>query len=780
MQAARWANVFVIAAVLGTAQSASASSSAAVSVHVSYDRTALPGVLCRLRNALFHDQRIADREGNLKFDGVSAGKYRVECTLQGYRSAQSDVAVRDDDVEIHVDVRLQLQQIGRVQSRGSAASTSRILTRAAPLGKLSQNLYEMVNSIGGANVITDASGSLVGISLEGRDPRMTQYGFDGTRIPEPGALRALDADLLQSAQVDDAKSEADFYTLAPTTYPEYTVRQMFGGFGAASTQAGVRGSAGAVGYVVQGKFRAQRSALDGAVYQDTSGLTYRHAGTFGGDGLLAKLSAPVNNNFTLTVETLVRQSTTSPIDAFYDGPVPSGSGPGNSVTASSALTKAQLEGELGRWQVKLNATSIRTRQTFDYRNRVVALQRLPFQDDERLSLDILDASLIDFIASGKTLNISLASSRGAAVRQSTDFGFGGSYASRQTRSLPDDHVQLLYVARPNKFAQESIGVTAESRGAGRSATFVEGNASVGANGRRVFGTLGSGGRVVSASELQPLDDPAAARYDCEGNAIRARAPNDIATNVRERHLRLGGLFEGARANVSVQAFDTLDAGATVTGADTPLSSFSLQQLPSQFAAQLLSGFGTFGQCAPQRFPPAIYLVRDVSGLLVEYRGVEVAASTKIKQALTLQGALNLHQAILRSQSSALLAPDSPYVAGEQLPSVEPFDASLTADYGLHDGRTELIANAVYKPRNNTNGLPAYWLVTLGGTRKISATSSATLVATNALHQYVGTFSSLQYAVPLRTVSGGGLLLPASPLIQPQLFLTLDFKLAREP
>jgi hypothetical protein len=776
--ATRWAGAFVFAMVLGAAQAAQAANTA-VSVRVSYHAAGMSGAVCKLRNPFFHDQRMTDKAGEVTFEGIAAGAYTVDCTLAGYEPATAEIVVRDEDAAVHVDVPLRLHEIGRVQAR-TPVTTTRTVTRATPLGKLSRNLYDALNSIGGANVLTDSSGSLVGISLEGRDPRMTQYAFDGSRIPEPGALRALDADLLQSVQVDDTKSEADFYTLAPTTYPEYTVRQTVGGFGARTTQAGVRGSIGSLGYVLQGKFRGQDSALNDAVYRDTSGLTYRHTGTFSGDGLLAKLSAPVNQNFTLTVETLLRRSTTLPIDPYYDGPLPSGSGPGNTASSSSALTKAQLDGELGRWQVKLNATAIRTQQSLDYRNRVVALQRLPFEDDRRLDLNILDASLIDNIAPGKTLNLSFASSRGVSIDQNTDASFGNAYASQQTRALPDDHFRALYVARPNKFSQESVGLTVESRGTGRSAAYVEGNASVGTNGRRVFGTAGFGGRVISPGDIRPFDDPAAAQYDCNGNAIRAHAPNDTPTNVRERHLRLGGLLEGSRGSVSMQAYDTLDSGATVSNADTPLSSFQLQSLPGQFVAQLLKGYGTFGACSALGSVPAIYLVRDVSGLLVEYRGVELAASTKLKHGLTLQGALNAHEAVLRSQLDALLAADSPYIAGKQLPAVEPFDASLTADYALHDNRTELIANAVYKPRNNANGLPAYWLLTLGGTRKISATSSATFVATNALHQYVDTFSSLRYAVPLATVSGRQLFLPAAPLVQPQLFLTFDFKLAREP
>ena len=770
--------VAALAVVFGCASAACATGSADVFVHVAYNAGHMRGALCRLRNPLLHVQQITDRDGDAKFGNVAAGKYQVECELKGFDSARSDVFVHDADAELHVEVRLQLHEIGRTVARGPAATTARMATRATPLGKLSQDLYAALNSIGGANVLTDSSGSLVGVSLEGRDPRMTQYGFDGSRIPEPGALRAFDADLLQAAQLDDGKSEVDFYTLGPTTFPEYTLRKTVGGFGAGATQLGVRGSFGSVGYVLQGKVRGQRSALDNATYLDTSGLTYKHTGTFQGDGLLAKVSAPLDKNFTLTVETLLRGSTTLPIDTFFAGPLPSGSGPGNVVRSSSALTKAQLEGEIGHWQAKFNATTIRTKQEFDYQNRIVGLQPLPLVSEQQFRLDILDASLIDFITEGKTLNVNLAMSRGASALGTSNTAFGSAYAAQGDVYRAYDRLQTVYVARPNKFAQESLGVTVESRGPGRTTGYVEGNASVGARGRRVFGTVGLGGRAVSAAELQAFDDPAAAQYDCSGDAIRARAPNDVTTNVRERHLRVGGLLEGARGSVSLQAYDTFDSGVTVSNADTPLSAYPSSALPSGFANQLLHGFGAYGGCNSLA-SPAVYLLRDVGGLAVEYRGFEVTGSLKPSKALTLQGSLHAHLATLRSGPDALLAADSPYIVGRQLPAVEPFDLSLTADYGLNDRRTELIANAVYKPRNNANGLPAYWLVTLGGTRKLSPTSSVTFVATNALHSYVDTFSSPRYAVPLPTVSGGQLLLPAAPLTQPQVFVLFDVRVAHE-
>jgi hypothetical protein len=779
MWVARWAFTVTLAALVCT-RAASAGTSTDVYVHVSHDAHRLGGAVCRLRSVLQHVQRIVDRDGTAKFQNVVAGKYSVECELSGFDVARSDVFVHEDDVELHVEVRLHLHEIGRVSAREPAATTTRILTRGSPLGKLSQNLYDLMNSVGGANILTDASGSLVGISLEGRDPRLTQYSFDGSRIPEPGALRALDADLLQSSRLDDGKSEVDFYTLAPTTFPEYTLRQAVGGFGSGATQLSVRGSVGSVGYVLQGKVRTQDSALNNATYVDTSGLRYKHIGALHGDGLLAKLSAPVSKTFTLTAETLLRGSTTLPIDTFFAGPLPSGAGPGNVLTSLSAFTKAELEGDIGRWHASFNATTIRTSEDFDYRNRIVALQALPFRSSGRFRLDILDTSLIDFITEGKTLNLSLSMSRGTSTLNNTSLAFGGAYASQQVVYRPDERFRMVYVERPSSSAQQSLGLTVESRGAGRTSAFVEANASFGSTRGRVFGTAGFGGHVASPSELQTFDDPAAAQYDCDGGAIRARAPNDSATNVPERHVRVGGLLQGARGSLSIQAYDTLDSGLTVSNANTPLSAFPSSLLPGDYIKQLLQGYGSYGQCPTPRAAPAIYLLRDVSGLTVEYRGIEIATSLTPSKSLTLQASLNAHLATLRSRVDALLAPDSPYIIGKQLPAVEPLDASLTADYGFHDRRTELIANAVYKSRNNGNGPPAYWLLTIGGTRKLSSTSSITLVATNALRSHVGLFSSSQYAVPLPTVSGGQLLLPAAPLTQPQIFAVFNVRIAHEP
>jgi hypothetical protein len=757
---------------------ASASAQTKVVVHVISDGADVRQATCRLHSALRHELRISDIAGIAEFGSVDPGKYFLQCELGGFDPATAAVQVRDDDAEVRVDVRMRRHEIGRVTARPPAVTTVRIVSRSTPLGKVSTSLYDAMNRLGGANVLTDSGGSLLGVSLEGRDPRLTQYTFDGARIPEPGALRAIDADLLQSAQLDDAKSEVDFYTLAPTSYPEYTLRETAGGFGARSSQLGVRGTAGAIGYVLQGTVRTQGTPLSNATYLDTSGLTYKHFGALHADGVLAKVSAPLNQSFTVTAETLLRTSTMLPVDTYFIGPLPSGAGPGNMVLASSALTKVQLEGEIGRWQTKFNATTIRTRQTFDYRDRIVALQPLPYRSDQNLRLDILDASLIDFIEDGKTLNVNLSASRATLGLDTASGAFGSAFTTSQSSQRFARRLEVVYVRRPDKSVQESIGITAESRGPGRTALYAEGTASAGKNGRRLFGTIGIGGHAVPAGDLQTFDDPAAAQYDCDGHAIRAKAPNDTATTVHERHLRAGGFFEGTRGSFSAQAFDTLDAGITASNANTPLGSYANADLPPGFAAALLNGYTGFGRCTGSN--PSVYLVRDVSGLRVEYRGVELTGSWKPGPQVTLQGAVRLHEALLRSRSNALLAADSPYVANRQLPGVEPFDVSVTADYAFGDHRTELIGNAVYKPQNNTNGLPPYWLLTIGGTRILSPTSNVTIVATNALHRYVDAFTSTRYAVPLVTVSGAPLLLPAAPLPQPQIFITFNAKISRGP
>src|ERR1700735_2363054 len=93
----------------------SAATSPAVIVHVAYEGAPQRGALCRLHTLFVHDQRLSDGGGDVTFEGVAPGKYLLECALAGYQTAKTDVVVRDADVELHVEIRLQLQEIGRSQ-----------------------------------------------------------------------------------------------------------------------------------------------------------------------------------------------------------------------------------------------------------------------------------------------------------------------------------------------------------------------------------------------------------------------------------------------------------------------------------------------------------------------------------------------------------------------------------------------------------------------------------------------------------------------------------------
>ena len=159
--------------------------------------------------------------------------------------------------------------------------------------------------------------------------------------------------------------------------------------------------------------------------------------------------------------------------------------------------------------------------------------------------------------------------------------------------------------------------------------------------------------------------------------------------------------------------------------------------------------------------------------------MDLLSSWKANTALTLQGALHMHEALLRRSPQELQGSSTAYVLGRQLPAIPLFDASLTVDWALADHKTELIGNAAYTAGNNADHLPAYSLLTLGATRRLSATTAMTLVATNVTHQYVGLYTSNQHAVALPTSGGLPLLLPATPLVQPQLFLMVESRISRQ-
>lgn len=715
-------------------------------------------------------------DGVAHFRSVPPGAYDIIVRHPGYEEGKGRIELRAIDAEIRVTVVLPLKIIGSVRSTGNVSVTERVEQARSPLGSISSNLYDMLNRIGGANVMTAPDGALLGVSLEGKDPALTGYGFDGGVLSTPAALEAIDPDLLNSARIDEDRDQVDFYTLSPTVQREYEIRQVVGGFAARNTRLSATGTIGQTGYVIESVARGRASALDNATYLDTSGFTYRHDGFYKGGAALTKVAFPLGETYEVEAENLSAASRAAPLETTLIGDIPDGLGPNNWTNKTSNLSQVKVRGVSGRWHISSVGTAITTQTAQDFRNRFIYGRPAPSYSVSAAEINAYSASFIRSLQDHRSLNIraSLSTIQSSHHLQETTFGAILAPASASNNVSRTAGVDFIDNSNPNRFRQATLVMQGLDRG--RQGIFASYHlVAKGRNGHSIFGTFGIGTKPTLQNALGRYDDPISAQYDCNTATVLAQAPNDAASIVKETSIRVGLTAKSDRRSFSAQLYQTRDRGLTLTGARVPLSVQLQTGLPAGYENALLEGYHTYGGCGGVA-PPNIFFVKDLNGLDVMYRGLELTTTAQVSHRLSLQADLSYHEAKLLGGPSGLDAPQSTYRVGHQLPGIDPFDASLTLDWKLGDDRTEMVANGVYRSGNNANHLPPYALYTAGLARQISPSVSLVVVATNVTRAYAGLFTSPRFAGPLPTVSGQSLYLPATPLIQPQIYgvLTAHF------
>jgi hypothetical protein len=460
------------AAAFGTA---AASGIAELVVKVSFDGRTVTQGTCRLTNPVVRRQARIDAEGESRFESVESGRYLLECNAQDARRGTREVRIDEDATTITVPLVLELPRIGQTHAAAPAVSAAApvIVSRNAPLGRISGSLYDALNSLGGAQIFVGSSGELTGISLEGKDPRLTQYSFDGSRLSDPAAIRAIPDDVLQSVSVDDGRGQVDLYTLAPTAYPEYWARQRLGGFGGNALQLGARGAIGSAGFVVQASESGVRSPLDGSRYRDLSGLDYVHEGWARGATLLAKTAFPIGPMLTATVESLRGDTTGRPIDATLFGAVASGLGPGNWTAGRSSVDRLEIEGDANQWHVRGDAGVYGTHDIVDDSDRIVALQSIPLIAANAFSLSTVDASAVDSLAEGKTLNFGLSASRSRTTVSTVIGGSESTFSDATSIESSDIRALASYVLKRGQVDTTTLSLQGESRGADASGAYLD-------------------------------------------------------------------------------------------------------------------------------------------------------------------------------------------------------------------------------------------------------------------------------------------------------------------
>jgi hypothetical protein len=767
----------VLAASLIPSATRAADSPPSVAIHVADTRkAAVAGAAVFLvggsegRNAV----AVTDRSGTAVISSIPAGMYRLVVRKSGYAEASGTVEVGDlKETVVSVELQPLLTTVATVRSNISAFT--RPLTTADTVARLSKNLFDALEELGGVT-ISRRNGKMQGIAIDGHDTSATAVAFDGVNIADPMATHALDPDLLEGIRVSQFDDAVDLLFLSPTVSPQYSMTGTLGGFGYSAEKVSAQGRFGALGYAGVLTHRRGESALDGAVYEDTSGLTYRHDGSAEGTSVYGVVTVPLGVNWTAAIRAIGGAEHSLPIPTYYAGPLPYGMGPGNDESGTSRDLITQITGTLSDALVAIAASDARTVETISDAHRIEAGQPEPLIENGRSEGRTLSVDVAFTDSHVSNVMVTLSSKRGTtrfapqALSYLDRFGEGSSSSmvltvKRDALLAGKYHAQLEADAVRVAGERGALGLSLAPEWS-RARTHV----------RLRFGTVARDAETIGGGAFS---DPSSAQFDCAADAIFANAPSAPGAPVVADVVQLSIDQQMPRGTLGLYAYDESYRGVTLSGASVPAAAEPSGFLPAGYIASLQAAYNIVGAC-PGAPPDAsqIFLQHDIDGLNVLYRGLDLRWTRIVGSRGSLQGFVDWNQAVLGSDPR-LIYPTSLYIPGSQIPFVPPWKAGIAAAWLLGDGRTRLMTMGEYVSRNNQNNLPPYMMWSVGTERTLSPAAVVDIVARNVGNRDTGLFSSPRLAVPLPLAGGGTLLENAAPLPQPDVFLSLSLRLQND-
>jgi Carboxypeptidase regulatory-like domain len=760
-------------------QAAVAAGGAAVSVSVKgVDGAAIAGAKGMLKpNDGVILKCTSDSNGACTFSDVPPGFYRLRVAGNGYEDAERGFEIQTGSAQISIAVHLsKLLTIARIESKIDPASA--VYLPNAGFGRIFVSLADQMNALGNANVQV-SNGSLVGASLEGRDPSLTSTSFNGIAVQSAAALEAIDMDALAKARTDDQNIALELSTLGPAPFPVYEAQGTAGGNSMLKTKLIAQGTDGRVGFALAVVDHSEGNALSGQTFADTSGFTYAHQSTFRGRTFDARLDVPLSQTWTLRAEFLPRFATSNALSAMKAGPIPVGYGPyDNPETTHGSVSTLGLTGSIQDWSVNASVTAFHSSELDDFSNNYAAGVRLPYTQSS--AGDESDAHVFGVrqIGPSGTINLNLNYSRSLSTSQISQPvaylpGVGQLGSTRllgdESYSVRTSHGRSYEFDLSQGRAIEPFAQSAMHANAKLTQTL--------GSGLEAFANLGAGSKLGELPSPGQFAPATTAEFNCGASSVIAQAPNDFPSVPNDRSLRIGFDRHDSSTSISVQGYWEGYRGILLSDGLVDAQSEPAGFAPPGYLAALAAAYDLVGGCTGT--PRATYFQQNVAGVGVDYRGIEASLGHHFGKRLVFQSQVSLRDALLRGSDPRLSGAISPYIVGRELPNVPHFSGSASLEYRVLP-TVDVLSNVVFSGGNNIYNLPPYALVTAGAVARLSPTASLNLIATNVTHQYVGAFTSSRYALSLPTVGGAPFATLAIPLVQPLLYVSVDFRWEHAP
>jgi Carboxypeptidase regulatory-like domain/TonB dependent receptor len=714
-----------------------------------------------------------DRDGVLALGSLPDGVYRLSVRHAGYLEAQSTFQVAaTSGLRLTVSLQRQLRHIGAVQAHRSEVAVQVVRSNVSG-GRLSKDLFTALNDLGGVSLASSRLGTPMGASLSGRDPSLTRYSFDGIRIASPFSAASFDPGLVDSIQVDSQRDTIAFLTINPTLTPAYSSTDTIGGFGYRTEKFTAQGTSGRLGYALVTSMRAAESPLDNRIYTDVTGGDYGHRGAVSGQSYFAVLSSPLSSNTTATIRLSRLYATTQPLPAYLIGALPAGVGPDAIARSSAANVSLTVSSALSLGLLAVSLSQGTQAESTSEPRRAIYGTKEPLSSGSTYRAQMLN---IDF---------------GLLDRRATHFDltFQQSHAlsnllARDVQSRNAQDGRDLEASASTVLVQaKSLSVVGRASAAKSVGTPLVAGVSLEPTIRLQKGIqvrigLGSEVRPSFESSGGAFDDPGSAVYDCATGIVTASGPNDARTTVRSTGADAALHAGRGRWSLDVYGFAKTYNGVILSQALEPAAMAS--DLPVGYIAALRAGFQGTGRCGASSAsgPSQIFIVRDIAGLRVGSRGINLRGRTQLGEHAEIEWFYDANSSVLVKPDPRIGGSQSPYLVGSQLPNVPLHRAGLTIGWQLGDRKTSVIGNEIWTSANNVRNLPPYGQASVGVERRVSPTATLDVVASNLGSGYSGLFTSTRFAVPIPT-TGRPLPLFALPLSPPAMFARLVVRLGQQ-
>lgn len=718
---------------------------------------------------------LTQKNGKVVFTDVPDGIYRARIVRAGYASLTSASFEVLDGRIVTVNFALAMENgglkvIGQVTARSSATISSRSIDQNSAQRRLSTDLADALNKLSGVTVSTasDDSDATQTISLEGHDASQTQLSLNGIPLNAPGSagnLGGFATDLFQGASVQMGPSlgglggSVNFSTLQPTLSWVSQVQLSTGSYGRYNYSLAETGSVGKLGVAVQTVDRLYPSLIDGAVYEDASGLNYAHNGDTTVSGNVINARYEFGDNNSLSGLFLNSTRATNVVCLRYSGDpattLPCGYGPNNTDSSNVQLYSLSDNALIGATQVQASVFSFDSSNVLNEVARYVNGAPSPtgYSSDTKSTGFVVNATLparqrhtISIQAYGTSSQFTTT----PLVPQAAAYYSGAQSTQYNVLQATDTiHSSDKLTLVGSAGLSTATGITGISELASAGATWRPTT-------RDTYNaSLALGGAAATQGRLQTLSDPASLQFDCAGKVAFGNAPGRAPQNSSSTTVRLGYTRQLRGGNVSVTLYRQVQNGVLLPAYVNGSVINQLGELPAGYVQEVAEIYDSPAGCNATTGTPfsarQLYFMTPIAGVRRLYQGAELTGYVTLGN-LVVQPYYDFTGAQASSNSYLFDNPWSITIAGQQLPNVPLQRAGVVLDYRTPNSMLEWLGDAQHVGANNPNNLPAYTTYDAGVTAQLTR-GTLTFAATNITNTYAGVFASPANAVPYTTAGG---------------------------